>query len=93
MLPINEDKTMTFMMPFSCPYFGSPLIKQITILPTKIPFKEGYYSLATLVIYCLLNEELDLDKDKLDTILKPIFYTKIYWFLKHCLTQRILLLI
>ena len=99
LLPINEDKTMTFMIPFSCPYFVSPLIKQITILPTKIPFKEGYYSLATLLIYCLLNEDLDkdkdldLDKDKLDTILKPIFYTKIYWFLKHCLTQRILLLI
>ena len=97
LLPINEDKTITFLSPFSCPYFVSPLIKQITILPTKIPSKEGYYSLATLVIYCLLNEDLDLDldldKDKLETILKPIFYTKIYWFLKHCLTQRILLLI
>ena len=92
LLPINEDNTITFLSPFSCPYFVSPLIKQITILPTKIPSKEGYYSLATLVIYCLLNEELDLDLD-LDTILKPIFYTKIYWFLKHCLTQRILLLI
>jgi len=95
LLPINEDKTITFLSPFSCPYFVSPLIKQITNLPTKIPSKEGYYSLATLVIYCLLNEELELyeDKDKLETILKPIFYTKIYWFLKHCLTQRILLLI
>jgi hypothetical protein len=93
LLPINEDNTITFLSPFSCPYFVSPLIKQITILPTKIPSKEGYYSLATLVIYCLLNEDLDLDKDKLETILKPIFYTKIYWFLKHCLIQRILLLI
>jgi len=95
LLPINEDNTITFLSPFSCPYFVSPLIKQISDLPTKIPFKEGYYSLATLVIYCLLNEELELyeDKDKLETILKPIFYTKIYWFLKHCLTQRILLLI
>ena len=95
LLPINEDKTITFLSPFSCPYFVSPLIKQISDLPTKISFKEGYYSLATLVIYCLLNEELELyeDKDKLETILKPIFYTKIYWFLKHCLTQQILLLI
>ena len=105
LLPINiEDKTIAFLSPFLSPYFVSPLIKKITNLPTKIPFQEGYYSLATLVIYCLLNEELDkldedkldedkLDEDKLDAILKPIFYTKIYWFLKHCLTQRILLLI
>lgn len=96
LLPINnEDKTITFLFPFLTPYFVSPLIKQITILPTKIHFKECYYSLATLVIYCLLNEELDENnaENKLDAILKPIFYTKIYWFLKHCLKQQILLLI
>jgi hypothetical protein len=103
LLPIQEGKTITFLTPFEKPYFVSPLIKQITFLPTKAPFHEGYYSLATLLIYCLLNEEIDEEIDeekdeeqnnnKIETILKPIFYTKIYWFLKRCLNKRILLLI
>ena len=93
LLPINQDSTITFLSPFLKPEFVSPLIKQITFLPTKVPFQEGYYSLATLVIYCLLNVIVDINADNIDTILKPIFYTKTYWFLKRCLTQNILLLI
>lgn len=93
LLPINQDNTITFLSPFLKPEFVSPLIKQITFLPTKVPFQEGYYSLATLVIYCILNVIVDINADNIDTILKPIFYTKTYWFLKRCLTQNILLLI
>lgn len=97
LLPINQDNTITFLTPFLKPEFVSPLIKQITFLPTKVSFQEGYYSLATLVIYCLLNVIIDINADKeidnIDTILKPIFYTKTYWFLKRCLKQNILLLI
>lgn len=94
LLPINQDNTITFLTPFLKPEFVSPLIKQITFLPTKVSFQEGYYSLATLVIYCLLDVILDTNDIKnIDTILKPIFYTKTYWFLKRCLNQNILLLI
>jgi len=102
MLHIEHDKTILFLEPFEKPYFVSSSIKQITFLPTKVSFKEGYYSLATLVIYILLGENLELDntdiktkanQDKIDNILKPICYTKIYWFLKRCLNEKILLLI
>ena len=73
----------------------SPEISNITTLPSKIHYQSSYYSLAALVIYCFLNKtELEkLDVKKEDTLLKPIFYTKIYWFLKRCLHKRILLLI
>jgi hypothetical protein len=69
----------------------NPEIGNITTLPSKIHYQSSYYSLAALIIYCLLNK--DKVEENLETILKPIFYTKIYWFLKRCLHKRILLLI
>lgn len=94
LLPITANNTIAFLSPFEKSEFVSPLIKQITSLPTNVPFQEGYYSLATLIIYCLLDVILDTNDIKnIDTILKPIFYTKTYWFLKRCLNQKILLLI
>ena len=101
LLPI-KDEVITFLIPFEKPYFVSPSIKQITFLPTKVSFEETYYSLASLVIYFLLGNILELDntdirnktnQDKIEHILKPIFYTKLYWFLKRCLNQKKLLLI
>ena len=92
LLPITNN-SITFLYPFKKPYFLNPEISTITRLPSKIHFKSGYYSLAALIIYCLLNEDIQ-DKDKKEEeVLKPIFYTKIYWFLKRCLHKRILLLI
>ena len=35
----------------------------------------------------------EVEVEDLERLLKPIFYTKIYWFLKRCLHKRILLLI
>lgn len=75
----------------------SPEISNITSLPSKIHYQSSYYSLAALVIYCLLNKDIqaieEIVEENLETLLKPIFYTKIYWFLKRCLHKRILLLI
>jgi hypothetical protein len=93
LLPITNN-SITFLYPFKKPYFLNPEISMITSLPSKIHFKSGYYSLAALIIYCLLNEDIQENKDKKEEeVLKPIFYTKIYWFLKRCLHKRILLLI
>lgn len=93
LLPITNN-SIIFLYPFKKPYFLNPEISMITSLPSKIHFKSGYYSLAALIIYCLLNEDIQDNKDKNEEeVLKPIFYTKIYWFLKRCLHKRILLLI
>jgi hypothetical protein len=90
LLPITNN-SITFLYPFEKSYFLNPEISTITRLPSKIHFKSGYYSLAALIIYCLLNEDIQDLKD--EEVLHPIFYTKIYWFLKRCLHKRILLLI
>lgn len=97
LLPI-KDNTITFLCPFEKTHFVNPEIKKITNLPSKIHFQSSYYSLATLLIYCLLTNDIQgIQKndiqENLDAILKPFFYTKIYWFLKHCLKYKILLLI
>ena len=93
LLPI-KDYQISFLSPFIKTQFMSPEISNITSLPSKIHYQSSYYSLAALVIYCLLNKDkVETKGEDLETILKPIFYTKIYWFLKRCLHKRILLLI
>lgn len=93
LLPI-KDNHISFLSPFIKTQFMSLEISNITSLPSKIHYQSSYYSLAALVIYCLLNKELQTKEvEDLERILKPIFYTKIYWFLKRCLHKRILLLI
>ena len=92
--PITNNNII-FLHPFYKPQFVSSEIRQLTKIPFKIDSKTGYYSLAAIIIFCLLNEEIDGNEEPkyIETILKPIFYTKIYWFLKHCLNDKILLLI
>ena len=94
LLPI-KDYQISFLSPFIKTQFMSPEISNITSLPSKIHYQSSYYSLAALVIYCLLNKDLQtkVETEDLERLLKPIFYTKIYWFLKRCLHKRILLLI
>ena len=94
LLPI-KDKHISFLSPFIKTQFMSLEINNITTLPSKIHYQSSYYSLAALVIYCLLNKDLQtkVETEDLERLLKPIFYTKIYWFLKRCLHKRILLLI
>jgi hypothetical protein len=94
LLPI-KDNQISFLTPFIKTQFMSTEISNITSLPSKIHYQSSYYSLAALVIYCLLNKELQpkVETKDLEHLLKPIFYTKIYWFLKRCLHKRILLLI
>lgn len=94
LLPI-KDNQISFLSPFIKTQFMSTEINNITTLPSKIHYQSSYYSLAALVIYCLLNKDLQtkVETEDLERLLKPIFYTKIYWFLKRCLHKRILLLI
>ena len=99
LLPI-KDNYISFLSPFIKTQFMSTEINNIKTLPSKIQYQSSYYSLAALVIYCLLNKELyakgeveTKEVEDLEHLLKPIFYTKIYWFLKRCLHKRILLLI
>lgn len=84
-----HNKYVTLVTPLKKPYFSSPEILQLTKIPARIHYKSCYYSLASLVVYCLLEEyvfkgnEVKRD-DELEITLKPLFATKMYWFLKRC---------
>jgi len=84
---------ITMLIPFQKPYFSSPELLQVTSLPSKLHYKSCYYSLASLVVYCLLEEymfkgnEVKTDNE-IENILKPLYSTKMYWFLKRCFASN-----
>ena len=84
--------------PIGKPYFSSPELNELTKLPSKIDYRANYYSLGALILFCSTNIYIfaELKEDDRD-ILKPIHYTKIYWFLRRCFhetcNKRILLFI
>jgi hypothetical protein len=97
-----EDDNFIFIEPIKTPYFSSPEIFELTILPSEINYKCCYYSLGVLIVFCLLNNYLLVGNEfksekEMEKILKPFLNTKIYWFIKRCLDpiskKRILLLI
>jgi hypothetical protein len=99
LLPII-DKSLIFYSPIKFPYFSNPELFNLTKLPGEINYKCCYYSLGVLVLYCLLNNYLLVGNEiktsqEIEKGLMPIKNTKMYWFLKRCLTpittKRILL--
>lgn len=93
LLPIIEDN-FTFIEPINTPYFSSPEIITLTNLPSTINAKCINYSLGVLVVFCLLNKYLLVgnelkSKQEIENTLSPIANTKIYWFIKRCLEEKI----
>jgi hypothetical protein len=100
-LPIVNE-CIIFYAPINHPYFSNPELIELTSLPSEINYKCVYYSLGSLVVFCLLNQYLLVgneikDQKQIALILSPIKNTKMYWFLKRCLNdqieKRVLLLI
>ena len=89
----NNNKTICFLTPFMKPYFSSPEIIKLTSLPCKLSYKACYYSLASIAIYLFSGEyilkgnEIMTDSE-IDVIMRPIYNTKLYWFLKRCLHSK-----
>ena len=101
LLPIEEDRII-FYSPIKQTYFSNPEIMKLTTLPSEVDYKCVYYSLGSLIIFCLLKKYLLVaneikNTEEVEYIITPIKNTKIYWFLKRCLEEniekRILLLI
>ena len=93
LFPITDDNFI-FIEPITNPYFSSPEIIKLTILPSEINYKCCYYSLGILVVFCLLNKYLLVGNelksvDEIEIIIKPFLNTKIYWFIKRCLEEKI----
>jgi hypothetical protein len=94
LLPIY-DNNIYFYSLINIPYFSSPELLKLTTLPSSINYKSCYYSLGTLVVFCLLNNYLLVGNDiktseEIETIIEPLNNTKLYWFIKRCLNEETL---
>ena len=93
LLPLENDNII-FTYPIFKPYFSNPEIFKLTVLPTKINYKCIYYSLGSLIVFVLLNTYLLVanelkTSEEIDSIIQPLYNTKIYWFIKRSLEQDI----
>jgi len=95
-LPLHNsiNSNLLFMTLFepllSKPYFSSPEIINISTIPASIRIECFYYSLASLVVYCLTNKYIfegnDLKSvEEIKIIIQSINFSKLYWFLERCL--------
>jgi hypothetical protein len=83
-----------FYAPINHPYFSNPELIELRSLPAEINHKCIYYSLGSLIVFCLLHQYLLVGNEiksakEIDAILSPIINTKLYWFLKRCLNEQI----
>ena len=60
------------------------------MIPFKVNIKSVYYNIGNILLYSLLNTNID-DKNisKIEEVLYPIYYTKLYWFLLRCLNKEV----
>jgi serine/threonine protein kinase len=93
LLPLIGDNFI-FNSPINQPYFSNPEVMKLTTLPSEIDYRCSYYSLGVLLIYCLLKNYLLVGNEiksteKIDEIIDPLNNTKIYWFIKRCMDEKI----
>ena len=88
-LPV-ENNMFFFYNPNIMPFFSSLELLKLTSLPASIHYKSSYYSLGVLVVFCLLNRQLleTMNDKMIEVILSPVYYSKIYWFIKRCLNKN-----
>lgn len=70
------------------PYFSSPEIINMKVLPSRVYYSCEFYSLGSLLVYCLFGKHLFIEED-VDRVLFPITNTKIYWFIKRCIHEDV----
>ena len=93
LMPIIEND-IKFYAPIKTPYFSNPEILKLTTLPGSINYKCSYYSLGTLVVFCFLKEYLLVGNEvksdeEIENIIGHLKNTKLYWFIKRCLDDKI----
>jgi hypothetical protein len=94
LLPLTEDDNILFYLPPCNPYFANPELYKLTSLPSIISYKCVYYSLGVLTTFYLFNNYLLVANEvksqkEIETILNPIYNTKMYWFMKRCLADNV----
>ena len=89
LLKIAPDNCLYFYNPMGKPYFPNPELNKLTKLPAKIDYRSSYYSLGALILFSLTNIYIFAEEEEdLDHILEPIYYTKMFWFIRRCFKEK-----
>jgi len=76
--------------PIQKPYFSSPEVHNLQVLPSLLPYNSFYYALGTLMYFCLYREYLTAGNDfknreeMYEEILCPLLGTKLGAFFERC---------
>ena len=71
--------------PYKKSLFFSPELDNLKQIPTSINYKSGFYSLASLVVFCMLDDKVT--EDNKNVIMSPIYTSKLYWALMRMLER------
>lgn len=85
LMPIDSNGRIWFTTPFSLkqPHIA-PEIKQLISLPSYVTSTAVYYSLGSLITFCLV----ETDDATYTQLLESIQHTKLYWFILRCIDSK-----
>lgn len=87
LMPIDAFGRILFTTPFSNKHpHIAPEIQQLMTLPSYATYKAAYYSLGSLITFCLAVD--DEKSTKMPLRLEFIAHTKLYWFLLRCINTE-----
>lgn len=84
LMPMDSLGRIWFTAPFSLklPHLA-PEIQRLITLPSYATYKAAYYSLGSLITFCLTED--DEKSTKMQLRLEFIVDTKLYWFILRCI--------
>ena len=87
LMSVDAFGRIWFTTPFSLklPHIA-PEIQRLKALPSYVTYKAAYYSLGSLIIFCLAED--DEKSTKMQLRLEFIADTKLYWFLLRCIDNE-----
>ena len=83
-MPMDAFGRIWFTTPFTNKHpHIAPEIQRLMTLPSYATYKAAYYSLGSLIIFCLAVD--DEKSTKMTLRIEFIADTKLYWFILRCI--------
>lgn len=87
LMPVDAFGRIWFTTPFTNKYpHIAPEIQRLMTLPSYATYKAAYYSLGSLITFCLAVD--DEKSTKMPLRLEFIADTKLYWFILRCIDSE-----
>jgi len=83
-LPVTNSN-IVINTPYKRTPFFSPELQNLTGIPANVNWKSAYYSLASMIVYCLTGEHILGNESSPGEILDALAETKLFWALMRCL--------